>query len=131
MKTKGMMDNELIEAAWAAREKAYAWKSGTKVGCAIRGSDGDVFTGWNVEGRWMTSVHAEVCAVSQLAGSYQTGIKIAIVADAKNFTPCGACLDWLIQFCDPKSTIVVGNLEHRNGQDAFVLKDLYPLYPRH
>ncbi len=123
------MDNKLIEAAWEAREKAYPWKSGTKVGCAIKGSGGDIFVGWNVEGLWMSSIHAEVCAVLQLAGAGQRGVEIVIVADCKRFTACGACVDWLVQFCEPFAEVTSG----RGGMDGYtilVLNDLYPMYPK-
>ena len=55
---------DLLAAAWVAREAAYPHKSGTKVGCAIRTTTGAVYYGWNVEGLWMTSIHAEVSAIS-------------------------------------------------------------------
>ncbi len=123
------MDKELMDAAWAARERSYQYRPGTKVGCAIKGSCGDIFRGWNIQGQWMTSIHAELCAISQLVGSQQSGVAIAIASDARHFTPCGACLDWLMQFCEASATIVIGTTEDRYGDGELILKDLYPLYP--
>jgi len=64
-----------------------------------------------VEGLWMTSIHAEVCAVLQLAGLDEMGTTIVIVTDAKFFTPCGSCLDWLWQFCWKSAPVIVQNTE--------------------
>ncbi len=124
------MAKTLMEAAWEARECAQVRPTGTKVGCAILGSGGKIYAGWNIEGLWATSIHAEVCAITQLAGSGEKGIEIAIVADTKNFTPCGACLDWLIQFCEPDALVTMGNMENREGHTTLVLQDLYPMYPQ-
>lgn len=118
----------LIEIAWKAREKAYPWKSGTKVGCAIQSDAGTIFLGWNIEGLWMTSIHAEVCAISQLAGTKERGIEIAIVAETNSFTPCGACLDWLAQFCSEDARVFI------QGKDRVIreyrLNKLFPIMPR-
>lgn len=121
------MDNKLVEAAWLARDKAHPWKSGTKVGCAIEGASGGIFRGWNIEGLWMTSIHAEVCAITQLVGTGQKGIKIAIASECSMFTPCGACLDWLMQFCEPTATIIIAN---RGTERRLQLGSLYPCYPK-
>ncbi len=120
-----MTDLELLQKAWEAREKAYPWKSGTKVGCAIETESGDVIVGWNIEGLWQTSIHAEVCAITQLQG--RKGIKVAIVANTEFFTPCGACIDWLMQFCKKVTVVVIQN--KRREINKFFLTELAPHYP--
>jgi len=121
-----IIDN-LLKEAWEARKLARPWKSGTKVGCAILCKEFGTVTGFNIEGLWMTSIHAEVCAVTELVRRNQKGIAIAIVADTKLFTPCGACLDWLFQFCSHNSLVVVQNEEMETMR--FTLKELCPHYP--
>lgn len=123
-----MIDYELLAEASRARDKAYPWKTGTKVGCAIRTKGGSMVSGWNIEGLWMTSIHAEVVAVCQLVGENKRGTKIAIVAEAKAFTPCGACLDWLIQFCDEDSQVITQN-KYKEVK-IYKLSELIPYYPR-
>lgn len=119
--------DDLLKKAWEAREFAYPWKSGMKVGCAILCKEFGIVTGFNVEGLWMTSIHAEVCAVAELIRTGQKGIAVAIVADAESFTPCGACLDWLFQFCGHNSLVVIQNKKMETKR--FTLKELCPHYP--
>jgi len=120
-------DELLLETAWSARESAFAWKSKTSVGCAISTISGEIATGFNIEGLFQTSIHAEVVAVTKLVEKGQKGFKIAIVSECRLFTPCGACLDWLIQFCDENSEVII------QGKDRKITKyrliDFVPHYP--
>lgn len=118
---------ETVKAAWEAREKAYPWKSETKVGCAILSDKNEIFVGWNIEGRWQTSIHAEVSAIIRLAGGKQKAKLIVIVSHCKNFTPCGACLDWLFQFSTPTTSVVVGDKDKR--LKTYMLRELCLHYP--
>jgi len=111
----------LLDIAWKAREMAYAWKSGTKVGCAIEATNGQIVCGWNIEGLGMTDLHAEAVAISQLVPLQSKGIRVAVVANTTHFTPCEACVDWLVQFCDSNATIVIQNSEQ---SWEYQLKDL-------
>ncbi len=124
------MDDKLIQSAWSARDHAQPGEDGTMVGCAIKAYSGRIFKGWNIRGLWGTSIHAEVCAISQLVGSGENGIAVAVAADVEMFTPCGACLDWLMQFCVTDAPITVCNLESPEGHTTVLLSELYPLYPR-
>ena len=117
----------LTRAAWRHHGKAQIRMSGTKVGCAIRGSNGGLYVGYNIEGQWATSIHAEVVAISQLAGSGEAGSIIVITAGVSHFTPCGACLDWLYQFCERDA--VIGFVSGEGLQFESKLRDLYPDYP--
>lgn len=49
---------DLIKLAWEARKNAHPHKSGTKVGCVIQTDSRNIYPGWNIEGLWMTSLHA-------------------------------------------------------------------------
>jgi len=123
------MTNEfLLELAWKAREKATIWKSRHKVGCAIETENGSVVEGWNIDGEWATSIHSEVCAIVHLTELKEKGIKVAIAADVESFTPCGACLDWLYQFCTQDAILITQN--KRREITEYRLKDLYPAYPK-
>lgn len=121
-------EQELLDKAWEARKYAYPWRGGTKVGCAIRAEKGSIVQGWNIEGLWMTSIHAEVAAIVQLVKSGDKGIAIAIVSKTIFFTPCGSCLDWLFQFCDRDSPVIIQNQD----RDIYrlTLRDLCPYYPK-
>ncbi len=128
MKKYQIIYADLLNKAWEARGLAYPWKSGTKVGCAIETEAGSIAVGWNIEGLWMTSIHAEVCALKELVAWNTKGIRVAIVSETSHFTPCGACLDWLFQFCIKDAEIIIQNKEREII--VYKLSELCPHYPR-
>jgi cytidine deaminase len=90
-------DRELLEQAVAAADHAYAPYSQFRVGAAVRGRDGRVFEGVNVEN---AAYPLGICAErSALARAVREGLRpgdletIAITA-----SPCGGCRQWLIEF---------------------------------
>ena len=90
----------LVEAARAARTRAYAPYSGFAVGAAALGGD-RIFTGGNVENAsFPVSVCAERNAVAaMLDGGQQRLDAVAIVTDAAApAPPCGACRQVLWEF---------------------------------
>jgi len=120
--------HSLMKQARAASKNAIAPHSGIHVGCAIRTVFKKVYTGWNIEGPWMTSIHAEVGAISRMTGPFLDRIaEIAVYAEGVNFTPCGACLDWITRFSNSSTLLFT-----HNGKNArsFVVKELYPEYPK-
>lgn len=116
---------EILKKAWKAREKAKPFKSGTKVGCCILTTKDRLIEGWNIEGLWMTSIHAEVNAISRLENEKIK--EIAIVAETSFFTPCGACMDWIVQFSIPDTIVWVQNKNREITR--FKYRDLVPHYP--
>ena len=57
---------ELARMAWEIRESAYVIGP-TKVGCAVLGVNGKVYSGCNVEHRFRShDVHAEVNAITSM-----------------------------------------------------------------
>jgi cytidine deaminase len=92
-------DNELIQTAIDARQKAYAPYSNFLVGAALLTSDGTVFTGCNVEntsyGLCICAERTAICkAVSE---GHQKFNKIVVTANPFA-TPCGACRQFLVEF---------------------------------
>jgi cytidine deaminase len=91
---------ELVAAAAAAREQAYAPYSRFRVGAALL-AGGRVFTGVNVEiASYPISVGAERNAVAAMViGGERTIDAIAVVTDAEQPTPpCGGCRQALWEF---------------------------------
>ena len=124
----GMIDLT-VERAWYARNFALPHKSGTKVGCSIFTDRNEHVEGYNIEGLWITSIHAEVCAISRLPELGKQMIRIiAIASETEHFTPCGACLDWIFQFGDAETIIVVSDKFKNNT--IYKLKELMPHYPK-
>jgi cytidine deaminase len=102
---------ELLEAAAAVRERAYAPYSDFAVGAAVRGDDGRVYVGANVENTsYGLSLCAERAAVAAaVAGGATEILAVAVVADPP-VPPCGACLQVLTEF-GPEAPVAWGDGE--------------------
>ena len=120
----------LAVAAWHARDRAFIYGS-TKVGCAILSDTGEVFTGCNVEHRFRShDVHAEVNAITTMvAAGYVRLTAVVIAADREYFTPCGACMDWIMQFGGSAAIVAFQN-QPAGELHTFSAEELMPYYPR-
>ncbi len=101
--------DELVQAAIAAREKAYAPYSKFKVGAAILTKDRKTYQGCNIEN---ASYGATICAersavCNMIANGGADPIAIAICYNAEEFAvPCGICRQVLSEF-SPKGDLVI------------------------
>ena len=94
-------DQELIDAATAVREHAYAPFSDFRVGSALETDDGEVISGCNVESAsYGLTVCAERVAIWKAISQGKRKIKhIAVVADTEELTPpCGVCRQIIWEF---------------------------------
>jgi cytidine deaminase len=92
---------DLLAAAVAAREHAYAPYSGYRVGAAARGASGRIYAGVNVENASSpVGVCAEASALSAMVlGGDVSLVEIAVTAEgAELVTPCGACRQRIFEF---------------------------------
>jgi cytidine deaminase len=123
---KSMENKKLIQEAKKARGNAYAPYSKFKVGAALLTKKGKVYTGANVEN---SSYGLSMCAERvALFGAVSSGekefSKLVIVADTKKpITPCGACRQILLEFCDDLEII---SATVKGKVKRFTLKELYP-----
>jgi cytidine deaminase len=104
--------DDLIAAARAARENAHAPFSKFRVGAAVRGISGRVFTGCNVENAtYGLTLCAERVAIFKAVSEGKRKFEsVAVVADTDRLTPpCGACRQILWEFCGD-AEIVLANL---------------------
>lgn len=118
---------KLIEAARRARENAHAPFSNFKVGAAVRGRDGRVWTGCNVENAsYGLTVCAERVAIFKaLSEGAREFDAIAVVTGAGRLTPpCGACRQIIWEMCG-NVEVVLANLEEQ--VETHRMKDLLPL----
>jgi cytidine deaminase len=118
--------NELISAATAARDLAYAPYSGFQVGAALATNTGKIYTGCNVEN---VSLGLTICAErSAIAMAIGQGSKdfvaIAVVtAGKKPAVPCGACRQVMAEF-NPSMKIIAATVDGKVQQ--FDLAELLP-----
>ena len=93
--------HQLVKAAIAARESAYAPYSKYQVGAAVLVDDGRVFSGCNVEnasyGLTICAERAAICAAVAAGARHLQAIAIATQNGA---APCGACRQVIKEFAD-------------------------------
>lgn len=97
----GIEDLELFAAAAAAAEGSYSPYSGFRVGAALLSSDGELFTGANIENAaYGASVCAETNAITTAAASGVREIPVIAVTclDGPLCTPCGNCRQVMREF---------------------------------
>jgi cytidine deaminase len=100
--------DELIAAARAAAEAAYAPYSEFRVGAALRFADGHIVTGTNVENAsYGLSLCAETVAVARALGEGRRGglVEVAVTTSGAApgsgvITPCGRCRQVLHELAD-------------------------------
>ncbi|SMC93975.1 cytidine deaminase [Sporomusa malonica] len=92
---------KLVKAALKARENAYVPYSGFKVGAAVQGKSGQVYTGCNIENAsYGLSNCAERTAIFKAISEGEEKLTaIAVVADTPGpVSPCGACRQVMAEF---------------------------------
>ena len=107
---------DLIAAARAAREHAYAPYSGFQVGAAVRTRDGRVFAGCNVE-----NASYGLCNCAErtvLFAAIASGCRphdfthLAVIAKtAGPCAPCGACRQVMLELGGAQLTVIQANLQ--------------------
>ena len=93
---------ELIDFAVSAAENSYSPYSGFSVGAALKGADGRIFCGVNVEN---ISFGGTICAErSALCRAVTDGVKnfeaLAVYHKGSFAYPCGICRQMLSEFGD-------------------------------
>jgi cytidine deaminase len=90
---------ELVTQAMQAREQAYAPYSNYKVGAALLGKSGTVYTGCNVENAvYPLGICAERTAVVKAVSEGEREFAVIAVATGNGGSPCGSCRQTLREF---------------------------------
>lgn len=102
-------ERALVEAAAAARARAYAPYSGYAVGAAVRAADGRVFAGCNVENAsyGLTCCAERVAVFAAVAAGARRVEAVAVVAEGAPPHPCGACRQVLAEFAEDGAPVLV------------------------
>jgi len=121
-----MNDKMLIEAACEAQSNAYAPYSDFKVGAALWGDDGQIYTGVNVENcSHGLTVCAERSTVSNAVSHGCKSFKKLVIYSSCSppATPCGACRQVLFEFTPDLEILCVNNSDETNH---YTLSQLLP-----
>lgn len=121
-----MKDDDLIKMARQAQANAYAPYSNYKVGAAILGGDGQIYTGVNVEnGSYGLTICAERSAVFKAvtAGCREFKKIVVYTKSSPPAAPCGACRQVLNEF-SPGMEVICAN--DKNEVKRYTLSELLP-----
>ena len=125
-----MTDEELLDAARAARARAYCPYSNFHVGAAILDENGDVHVGCNVENAaYPQGSCAEAGAIStMIAAGGKRIVTIAVAGGGENktraCTPCGGCRQRINEFSDADTRIIIK--DDSNEWHTYTIADLLP-----
>lgn len=120
------MNERLIQMAKEAMNNSYSPYSEFKVGAALLTSNGNIYTGCNVEN---ASYGAAICAertaaVKAVSSGDINFSRIAIVSSSGEYTyPCGICLQFLSEFME-KGVIVLN--DDKDGIKEIPFNKIFP-----
>lgn len=121
--------HKLIDIARKAREKAYVPYSSFKVGAALKGKSGTIYTGCNIENAsFSLACCAERTAIFKaISEGEKEFVELAVIADTKGgVSPCGACRQVMAEFFSKDTIIYLSNLKNEVYET-----DLEGLLPYH
>ncbi len=119
--------DRLFEAGRDAHARAYAPYSKFRVGAAVAGRSGAVYTGCNVENAaYPVGVCAEAAAIAAMVGAGETTLAAVLVygEGALLVTPCGGCRQRIREFAGPDTPIHVAGPE--GVRATFTLNEILP-----
>jgi len=120
------MNDELMDAARAAKGHAHAPFSYFPVGCALEAEDGEIVTGCNVESAsYGLTMCAERVAIFKGVSEGKTRfVRAAITTDSAALTPpCGACRQLLWEFA-PEAEVILFNAKGQSK--TYTVRELIP-----
>lgn len=122
-----MTDEELVAQAQQAREFAYVPYSRFKVGAALLGASGRVFTGCNVENAaYPLCTCAERTAVVKAVSEGEKHLVAVAVVTATGAMPCGACRQVLREFAGPEGDLRVIVADTAGHWQKYTIEELLP-----
>jgi len=121
-------EEDLVGAALAARDRAYAPYSHYHVGCAVS-AGGRIFPGANIENAsYGLTLCAERAAASAavIAGERRIDAVAVATQSSPPAPPCGMCLQTIAEFADDPARLPVVVVNDRGERRRFTLAELLP-----
>ncbi|MDF2628630.1 MAG: cytidine deaminase [Symbiobacteriaceae bacterium] len=121
-----MTDQQLIEAARQARERAYVPYSQFPVGAALLTEDGTLYSGCNIENAsyGLANCAERTAIFKAVSDGHHRFTAIAVVADTEGpVSPCGACRQVMSEF-GPDAKVLLTNL--RGNVQVTSVRELLP-----
>lgn len=109
-----MTAQDMLALARTMMARAYAPYSNFHVGAVVRGANGKLYGGCNVENAaYPVGNCAEASAISAMIGDGETRIvEVLVVAQGEELiSPCGSCRQRLREFSQPDTPVHMANLE--------------------
>lgn len=118
--------DDMIKAARAVRDRAYAFYSHFPVGACIQAESGKLYVGCNIENAaYPHGMCAEAGAISAMIAGGDRRIRAVVVlaGGAELCSPCGGCRQQLAEFSKPTTPIHIcgpgrAASEHDHGRAA-------------
>lgn len=128
------LQQELIQQAIVAREKAYAPFSHFRCGAALLDVNGNTHIGCNIETIDLTlTTHAEMDAINSMikSGVFQLKMLACALKAQNGFAlPCGLCRQKIRQFSIGDDAEILGvNLDEKDQIRHVALTSIGELYP--
>lgn len=119
-------EEELVQAALAVQDQAYAPYSQFAVGAALRTAKGTLVVGCNVENAsYGLTMCAEQAAVAAMIAGGEREFGTIVIASRGAVTPCGACRQVLAEF-GMNSAVVLVDSDTHEVQHRWLVKELLP-----
>lgn len=117
----------LMDEAFSVRSHSYSPYSHYAVGAAILAGDGTVWRGTNVENvSYGVCLCAERAALGAMVSAGVREIAQIAVATRDGATPCGMCVQALLEFA-PNADLVLVHVQNAAGErHTFRLRELAP-----
>lgn len=116
----------LIDIALANKKNSYSPYSNFRVSCVVKTKTGSVYKGVNIENAaYSPCLCAERSAMSTAISEGEKDFSyIVITGDSKDTFPCGVCRQFIKEFADDETKIVIANSP--DDYKIFTIDELLP-----
>ena len=121
-----MNEKMLILEAVKAQKNSYSPYSGFPVGAALLCSDGEIFTGVNIENAsfGLTNCAERTAFFKAVSEGKKEFSAIAVIGGDTYLPPCGACRQVMAEFCDRDFKVIFAK-----NENEYIVKTLDEILP--